>query len=479
MIGVVFYLPELIILISLSLITLLDLYINTENKKISYYLLQLSLVICSLFLYSSLSSSINEDVTVYELSYFTIFFKLFVLICLILIFHYSYIYLSHFRKYQTEYFVIIMFGLLGMMIMISAKHLLLLYLGIELLSLSLYSIIAFNRESTLSSEAAIKYFILGAISSGFLLFGISLIYGLTGHLDYDKISTIISGMNLSANEYSVHSLGLIFALTFILISLAFKFGAAPFHMWIPDVYQGSMTPTTLLLSTLPKISVFIIIINLTSSIFSDLDIFWSDILLVLSIISIIIGNIVAIVQTNIKRMLAYSTIANVGFILIGIYSGTDFGYKASLFYTITYVLFTIAIFGVLSQLKNQDNPVENITDLNGLNLKYPAYALVILLIMLSLIGIPPLLGFHAKLFIIQSLILTNNVGIAIFVVLMTVIGSFYYLRVIKVMYFEDENGNIEIISNRSVTYVFLIFLVFLGIYPEVIANLTQFSLAHL
>ena len=479
MIDLHFYFAELIILVSLSLIILFDLYLPDKKKKISYYLIQASLILSLFILYNQTSTNYSNDISIYDYSFFTVVFKLFIVASLVLIFHYSYIFLSHFEKYQTEYFSIILFGLLGIMIMISARHLLLLYLGIELLSLSLYSIIAYNKNSIYSSEAAIKYFILGAISSGFLLFGISLIYGLTGYLDYENIAITINGLNLSASEYSVHSLGLVFALTFILISLAFKFGAAPFHMWIPDVYQGSLTPTTLLLSTLPKIAIFIIILSLTSSIFKDLVSFWSDILLTLSVISIIIGNIVALVQTNLKRMLAYSTIANVGFILVGIYSGTQFSYQASLFYTITYVLFTIAIFGIITQLKYNDKPIEEISDLGGLNLKHPSYALLILLIMLSLIGIPPLLGFHAKLFIIQSLIMTKEIGLAIFVVLMTVIGSFYYLRVIKVMYFDNESGAIEIIPGKLITYFFLFFLIFLGFNPEVLANLTLLSLSYL
>ena len=479
MIDLSFYLPELILLICLSFIILFDLFLPDDKKEISYYLIQASLILCLFYLSGNLNIIHSNEITIYDNSLFTVIFKLFIVASLILILHYSYIFLSHFQKYQTEYFSIILFGLLGIMIMISAKHLLLLYLGIELLSLSLYSIIAFNKDSIYSSEAAIKYFILGAISSGFLLFGISLIYGLTGHLDYQNITTTIEGLNLSATEYSVHSLGLVFALTFILISLAFKFGAAPFHMWVPDVYQGSMTPTTLLLSTLPKIAIFIIILSLTSSIFRDLLSFWSDILLTLSIISIIVGNVVALVQTNIKRMLAYSTIANVGFILIGIYSGSQFGYQASLFYTVTYVLFTISIFGIITQLKYNNQPIEEITDLSGLNLSYPAYALMILVIMLSLIGIPPLLGFHAKLFIIQSLVITNEIELAIFIVLMTVIGSFYYLRVIKVMYFDDKKGLAEVISSKWVTYFFIIFLVLLGLNPEVLANLTLYALSNI
>ena len=243
------------------------------------------------------------------------------------------------------------------MIMISAKHLLLLYLGIELLSLSLYSIIASIKiQYTHLSCDKIFHIRRNLLRFSIIWNFINLWFDRTFGLS--KYRMTIEGLNLSATEYSIHSLGLVFALTFILISLAFKFGAAPFHMWVPDVYQGSMTPTTLLLSTLPKIAIFIIILSLTSSIFKDLLSFWSDILLTLSIISIIVGNVVALVQTNIKRMLAYSTIANVGFILIGIYSGSQFGYQASLFYTVTYVLFTISIFGIITQLKYNNQPIE-------------------------------------------------------------------------------------------------------------------------
>jgi len=366
-----------------------------------------------------------------------------------------------------------------MMIMISSEHLLLLYLGIELLSLSLYSLISFNRDSIFSSEAAIKYYILGAIASGFLLFGISLIYGLTGSLYYEEISNQISSLNFSSSEYTLHAVGLIFALTFILISLAFKFGAAPFHMWIPDVYHGSLITTTLLLSTLPKIAVFIIIIKIINSIFSNLYIFWADILFILSILSIIVGNVTAIVQTNIKRMLAYSTIANIGFILLGIFTGSIEGYKAAMFYTITYVLFTIAAFGLLSELKNGESPIEEITNLSGLNKQYPILAFIFMLLMLSFIGIPPLLGFHAKLFIIQSLILTSNIFLSIFAVLMTVIGSYYYLRVIKVMYFDNSNNKLSCISTPYITYLYVFLLILLGLFPDILGQISYYSISNL
>jgi NADH-quinone oxidoreductase subunit N len=363
--------------------------------------------------------------------------------------------------------------------MISSQNLLLLYLGIELLSLSLYSVIAFNRNSLFSSEAAVKYYILGAISSGFLLFGISLVYGLTGSLNFNEIFTHIALLNISSGIDSVQIIGLLFALIFILISLSFKFGAAPFHMWIPDVYHGSIITTTLLLSTIPKIAVFVIFLKLLAIVFSGLFLFWSDMVIILSVLSILIGNIIAISQTNIKRMLAYSTIANIGFILLGLSVGSAIAYKAAMFYTLTYVITTIAAFGLLSQLIYKKKPVESISDLSGLNSSMPFAAFLLMVILLSYIGIPPFLGFHAKLFIIQSLVESNNIPLSIFAVLMTVIGSFYYLRVIKVIYFDELKDELLTTSKLYFTGVYVIGLVLLGLLPDILGQLSQYSISNL
>ena len=475
----VFFIPEIILLTFLSIVIVVDLYLDASKKFYSYIILQISLFSTLFFLIFYQSDLIISSYEIYDTSIFSSLFKIFLVSLLIIIFHFSYSYLMTYKKYKSEYFMIMIFALLGMMIMVSANHLLILYLGIELLSLSLYTIIAYNRESVFSAEAAIKYYILGAMSSGFLLFGISLMYGLTGSLLYDDISNVISQINIPYDSYSTSYIGLIFSLTFILISIAFKFGAAPFHMWIPDVYQGSMTPTTLMLSTLPKVAIFLILLKLTNSIFIELQIYWSDMVLVLAIVSILIGSVVAIVQTNIKRLLAYSTIANVGFILLGIYTGPNSGFNAALFYMITYTLFTTAMFGLLCEIKHGTKSVEDIADLSGLNYKYPALAATILVIMLSMIGIPPFLGFYAKFYIIQSLILTNNVYIAVFAVIMTVIGSFYYLRVIKVIYFDNLDNKINSISNHVVTYIFVLLLFLLGLFPNILSSITFYSIANL
>ena len=479
MINYLYILPEIIVASALSFIIIIDLFLSKKFKNLSYYLIQLLLFSTIYIIYSDIDFLSSNSSNLYDTGFFSNFFKIFIFISLSIIFQYTYQFLNKFDLYKTEYFVISIFGTLGMMIMISANHLLLLYLGIELLSLSLYSVIAFNKKSIYSSEAAVKYYILGAMSSGFLLFGISLIYGLTGSLFYHEISQQISLLNLSNIDDDIRVLGLIFSLTFIFISLAFKFGAAPFHMWIPDVYHGSLITTTLLLSSVPKIAVFIILIKLLGLVFSGLEVFWSDIMKILAVLSIIIGNITAIAQTNIKRMLAYSTIANIGFILLALSIGSYESFIAAMFYTVTYVITTILAFGLLSQLLSDNNGIEEIKDISGLAKYNPLAAFMLLVLMLSYIGIPPFLGFHAKLFVIQSLVQSNNIILAIFAVIMTVIGSYYYLRVVKVMYFDEYNGSLSFSSNHMLSAILVFVLIYLGLFPSYLGEISVYSITNL
>ena len=479
MINYLYLLPEIILTSALSIIIIMDLFLSDRYKYVSYYLIQLLLFASIYIIYSNILFLSTNTSLLYETNFFSSFFKIFILLSLMIIFYYTYQFLKNFKIYKTEYFIISLFGSLGMMIMISANHLLLLYLGIELLSLSLYSVIAFNKKSIYSSEAAVKYYILGAMSSGFLLFGVSLIYGLTGSLFYNEIFHQISILNLSDINQDIKVIGLIFSLTFIFISLAFKFGAAPFHMWIPDVYHGSLITTTLLLSTVPKIAVFIILVKLLGLVFSDLTVFWSDMLQILAILSIIVGNIIAISQTNIKRMLAYSTIANIGFILLALSIGTFDSFVSAMFYTVSYVITTILAFGLLSQLLSDNKAIEEIKELSGLSNYNQLVAFLLMVIMLSYIGIPPFLGFHAKLFIIQSLVESNNLVMAIFAVVMTVIGSYYYLRVIKVMYFDGQNNSLS--SNSGFVFsILLVFgLIYLGLFPNSLGEISTYALDNL
>ena len=479
MILIQYLIPEIIIVSSACFILILDLFLKKGYKEVSYYLIQISLIISIITIFERFDYFIGLEPLSYNTEIFSTVFKIFLLVGMVAIFHYSYKFLKYFELYKTEYFILCLFAVTGMMIMSSANDLLILYLGIELLSLSLYTIIGFNKKSIFSSEAAVKYYVLGAISSGFLLFGISLIYGLTGTLALTEIFDFIKNIQTDSASLDLYNVGLIFSLTFILVSLAFKFGAAPFHMWIPDVYHGALIPTTLLLSTLPKIAIFIVLIKLLSSAFSNLFIFWSEMILILSVISILIGNIIAIAQTNIKRMLAYSTIANIGFILIAISLGKQEAYEASMFYTISYVIMTMAAFGVLLLITLDKKPIELITDLKGLNSQHPWFAFLLLIIMLSLAGIPPLIGFHAKLSIINVLIHGGHIWLSIFVVLMTVIGAYYYLKVIKVIYFDQGAGKIYLIPSYVLISINTIILIVLGIFPSNLSVISSYTIGSL
>tara|TARA_B100000686_G_scaffold68455_3_gene74052 strand:+ start:4140 stop:5582 length:1443 start_codon:yes stop_codon:yes gene_type:complete len=479
MILIQYLIPEIIIVSSACFILILDLFLKKGYKEVSYYLIQISLIISIITIFERFDYFIGLEPLSYNTEIFSTVFKIFLLVGMVVIFHYSYNFLKYFELYKTEYFILCLFAVTGMMIMSSANDLLILYLGIELLSLSLYTIIGFNKKSIFSSEAAVKYYVLGAISSGFLLFGISLIYGLTGTLALTEIFDFIKNIQTDSASLDLYNVGLIFSLTFILVSLAFKFGAAPFHMWIPDVYHGALIPTTLLLSTLPKIAIFIVLIKLLSSAFSNLFIFWSEMILILSVISILIGNIIAIAQTNIKRMLAYSTIANIGFILIAISLGKQEAYEASMFYTISYVIMTMAAFGVLLLITLNKKPIELITDLKGLNSQHPWFAFLLLIIMLSLAGIPPLIGFHAKLSIINVLIHGGHIWLSIFVVLMTVIGAYYYLKVIKVIYFDQGAGKIYLIPSYVLISINTIILIVLGIFPSNLSVISSYTIGSL
>tara|TARA_B110000261_G_scaffold36785_1_gene42812 strand:+ start:1 stop:1089 length:1089 start_codon:yes stop_codon:yes gene_type:complete len=351
------------------------------------------------------------------------------------------------------------------MIMTSAHSFLLVYLGLELLSLSLYAMIAFNRKSIQASESAMKYFVLGAMASGLLLYGISIFYGITGTLDLNQVSDVVR-MQLTENP-----IALSFALTFIVVGLSFKLGAVPFHMWLPDIYQGAPTSVTLFIGTAPKIAGFAMAIRLLVDGLSDLQAEWSQMLLVLAVVSMALGNIVAIVQTNFKRMLAYSTVSHVGFIMLGLLSGTEVGYSAAMFYTLTYAITASVAFGVLMLLNREGFEAENIDDLTGLNNKNPWYAALLAIALFSMAGLPPTVGFYAKLSVIQAVVSIDMVWLAVVAVLLSVIGLFYYLRVVKAMYFDPSDEGRELTIKESLDVKILLSLnglslLGLGIFPS-------------
>ena len=337
-----------------------------------------------------------------------------------------------------ELYVLTLFALLGQMVMISSGNLLSIYLGLELMSLALYALIALRRDDATATEAAMKYFVLGALASGFLLYGMSMVYGATGHLDLADVAATIQ-MGRAAQ------MPLVFGIVFLVAGLAFKLGAAPFHMWVPDVYQGSPTAVTLILGGAPKLAAFAITLRLLVDGMHSLAADWQPMLAILAVMSLAIGNLTAIVQTNFKRMLAYSTISHMGFVLLGLMSGVIEGnpnaaagaYGASLFYMLTYVLTTLASFGIILLMSRQGFECEQIDDLKGLNQRSPWRAFIVLLLMFSLAGLPPLVGFQAKLAVLQALVQAGHVTLAVVAVVFSLIGAFYYLRVVKVAYFDE------------------------------------------
>ncbi len=349
-----------------------------------------------------------------------------------------------------EFYILALFSLLGQMVMISGNNFLIIYLGLELMSLSLYALVALRRDNAVSTEAAMKYFILGALASGFLLYGISMLYGATGSLDLTEVAK-------AAASGSVDKTVMVFGVVFLVAGLSFKLGVVPFHMWVPDVYQGSPTAVTLLLGGAPKLAAFAIFIRLLVEGLLPVAVDWQQMLLVLAIASMAIGNITAIAQTNLKRMLAYSTIAQMGFMLLGLLSGVVDGnvfsaanaYSSAMFYAITYVLTTLGTFGVILLLARSGFEAENIDDLKGLSQRSPWFALVMLILMFSLAGLPPMVGFYAKVSVLQAVLGAGHVWLAVLAVLLSLIGAFYYLRVVKVMYFDEPTDTAPIAVNAD------------------------------
>ncbi|WP_334188068.1 NADH-quinone oxidoreductase subunit NuoN [Noviherbaspirillum sp.] len=448
--------PEIFLLIATSAILLIDMFLSDAKRNITYVLSLATLAVCT-----ALSlADFNSGTTTYT------FYNMFVsdpMSNLLKVFSYVAVALTliYSRQYGTdrgmlggslggEFYVLALFSLLGQMIMISGNNFLIIYLGLELMSLSTYALVALRRNNPGSTEAAMKYFILGALSSGFLLYGISMLYGATGSLDVMEVAKVIA-------SGTVNKTVLVFGVVFVVAGLAFKLGAVPFHMWVPDVYQGAPTSVTLLLGGAPKLATFAICIRLLVEGLLPLAVDWQQMLTVLAVLSMAIGNITAIAQTNIKRMLAYSTIAQMGFMLLGLLSGVvnnnvfaaANAYSSAMFYAIAYVLTTLAAFGVIMLLARSGFEAENIDDFKGLNQRSPWFAFVMLLLMFSLTGIPPTIGFYAKLSVLQAVLGTGQIWLAIVSVMLSLIGAFYYLRVVKVMYFDDAIDTSPLVTNRD------------------------------
>ncbi|MDH3220667.1 MAG: NADH-quinone oxidoreductase subunit NuoN [Gammaproteobacteria bacterium] len=459
-------LPEMVMLAMTCLVLVVDLFLP-QNKRGFTLLLAvatLALTIAAVMLVAPVTSVSSFGGT-FVLDQLAVVLKIATCAVTILVFVYSRDYLVDNDIYQGEYYVLGLFATLGMMIMISAHSFLLVYLGLELLSLSLYAMIAFKRNSLSASEAAMKYFVLGAMASGLLLYGISIFYGITGTLDINEVSASVS------EQMSLHPVALGFALTFIVVGLSFKLGAVPFHMWLPDIYQGSPTSVTLFIGTAPKIAGFAMAIRLLVDGLGDLQFDWSQMLTVLALASMAIGNVIAIAQTNFKRMLAYSTISHVGFILLGILAATANGYASAMFYTITYSITASVAFGVLLVLNRKGFEAENISDLSGLNDSNPWYAALLAIAMFSMAGVPPTVGFYAKLSVLQAVVQVDMIWLAVVAVLFSVIGLFYYLRVVKVMYFDqplpEQTTSIkEALDVKVLLGANSLSLILLGVFPS-------------
>ena len=454
--------PEIFLLSMACVVLVVDVFLSDEKRDFSYLLSQFSLI--GTFVLVMMVQVDGREIAfngMFVQDAMSVILKLFILGLTIVAFVYSRDYLKDRNIFKGEYYVLGLFAVLGMMLMVSSNNLLMLYLGLELLSLCLYAMVAFNRDNGNASEAAMKYFVLGAIASGMLLYGMSILYGLSGSLMLGDISTAIQQSGDSR-------IGMVFALVFILVALAFKLGAVPFHMWVPDVYHGSPTAVTVFIGTAPKLAGFAMIMRLLVESMGDLQTDWQQMLIILSVLSMATGNIIAIAQTNIKRMLAYSTISHVGFILLGIVAGTNEGYGSAMFYTITYAIMSLGGFGIIMLLARKGFEADELDDFRGLNQRSPWFAFLMMVLMLSMAGVPPTVGFWAKLAVLNVIIQQDMVWLALVAVFFSIIGVFYYLRVIKMMYFDDvvDDQPLTCATDMKITLSSNALLVLaLGIYP--------------
>ncbi|MBS1187684.1 MAG: nuoN [Burkholderiaceae bacterium] len=448
-------LPETILLVAASAILLIDMFVPDGKRNVTFALSLLTLVACAAVttvLPGSDGKSVYAFNGMFVSDSMAALLKLFsyLMVGCTLIYSRRYIVsrgMAGGGSLGGEFYVLALFALLGQMVMISGQNFLVLYLGIELMSLALYALVALRRDHAPATEAAMKYFILGALASGFLLYGMSMLYGATGSLDLAEVAK-------AAASADANRMVLVFGIVFLVSGLAFKLGVVPFHMWVPDVYHGAPTPVALLVGGAPKLAAFAVFIRLLVEGLSPLAMDWQQMLAVLAVLSMALGNITALTQTNIKRMIAYSTIAQMGFMLLGLMSGVANGdislaadaYGSAMFYAITYVLTVVGAFGVILLLTRNGFEAENLDDFKGLNQRSPWAAFIMMLLMLSLAGIPPLVGFYAKLSVLQAVLAVRHIWLAIAAVLFSLIGAFFYLRVIKLMYFDQPPEQAEAIE---------------------------------
>ena len=461
----IFALPELFLLSAISIILLFDLFASERLKPLTYYLTQLALIITGWLAFDLIGESATIFSGTFVLDTMGSTFKVFIMGFAIIALVYTRHYLKAHELLRNEYFILALMSILGMMVMVSGHSLLTLYMGLEIMSLSLYALIASARDRSVAIEAALKYFVLGAIASGLLLYGMSMIYGITGSLDIAQISNFARASTLASQQTLILNFGLVF----LVIGVAFKLGAVPFHMWVPDVYQGSPTSVTMFLSTVPKIAAIALLIRLLIDGLGDLQHYWSDLLMIIAVLSIALGSLVALMQSNIKRMLAYSTISHIGFVLLGFVTGVVEGYGAAVFYILVYILMSLAAFGSIIALNKSGFEADQISDYQGLSKHSPWFALIILVVMLSMAGVPPFIGFYSKLFILQQVIAEGYVILAVIAVVFAVISAYYYLQIIKTMYFDDADKEITVsapLDMRVVLSINGILILLVGLMPS-------------
>ncbi|HEX9193746.1 MAG TPA: NADH-quinone oxidoreductase subunit NuoN [Burkholderiales bacterium] len=490
--------PEIFLLVAACAILVIDLFLPDSGRYLTYLLSLGTLLGCALA--TVVVTGMTEGRLAYTFNGMFVsdamanVLKMFTYVAVALCLVYSRTYLADRGLYRGEYFVLVLFATLGMMVMISASHFLTLYLGLELMSLCLYSLVALDRDSAVSTEAAMKYFVLGALASGLLLYGMSMIYGATGTLEIPEVAK--GAARILLNDHPSKPV-LAFGLVFVVSGLAFKVGVVPFHMWIPDVYHGAPSSVTLLISTGPKLAAFAmairLLVNGLPSLAGDTAQFqsgWQDMLIILSVLSMGIGNLAAIAQANIKRMLAYSTISHMGFMLLGLLSGIVGGnelsaadaWSAAMFYAVVYVLMSLGAFGMVVLLSRAGFEAERIEDFRGLNARSPWFAFIMLLLMFSLAGVPPTVGFYAKLSVLQAVIGAGHLWLAVVAVMFALVGAFYYIRVVKLMYFDEPKETAPIEAKLDVSVLLSangLAVLLMGILPQPLMQLCYYSIKGL
>ncbi len=468
-------LPEIFVLGMAMFILLIDLFLKPSNRIAIFLLSQITLLGAAFITVATHNPSVSYAFSgMFVDDAFADVIKLMIYLGSSLLLVYTRQYISLRGMFRGEFYALTLFSIAGMMIMVSGQHFLTLYMGLELLSLCLYALVALDRDNPKATEAAMKYFVLGALASGMLLYGMSMMYGATGSLNLSEVATALLN---GSQDRPVLVLGLVF----IVAGLAFKLGAVPFQMWVPDVYEGSPTATTLLIGSVTKLAAFAFVIRLLTQGLFVLAVDWQGMLVIMAVMSIIVGNITAIAQTNLKRMFAYSTISHVGFLMYGLMSVSLNGYASAMLYIVAYMLMTLAGFGMILLLSRKGFEADKLDDLKGLNQRSPWFAFMMLITMFSMAGVPPTIGFYAKFAVLQAALQAGLLWLVVFAVLMAVIGAFYYLRIVKLMYFDEPKDRKAIdapIEMKLILSLNAFGLLLLGLFPQRLMDICAYAVSH-